>query len=123
MPHIEGTFMKNRRDFFKTAFFGACAFASRGALADDIAESARKSKDGTAKFSMRGFAAPRIDDLRIGVIGCGTRGWTGISRFHLFEGARTAAYCDTVPEKVGRVKKYLEEKWLAGAAAHCGGDE
>ena len=72
---------------------------------------------------MRGFAAPKIGDLRIGVVGCGTRGWTGISRFHLFDGARTAAFCDIVPEKVERVKKYLKEKNLPDAAAYCGGDE
>lgn len=115
--------MQNRRDFFKAALLGACALAPRGALADDIAESARKSKGGAAKFNMRGFAAPKIGDLRIGVVGCGTRGWTGISRFHLFDGARTAAFCDIVPEKVERVKKYLKEKNLPDAAAYCGGDE
>lgn len=59
---------------------------------------------------MRGFAAPKIGDLRIGVVGCGTRGWTGISRFHLFDGARTAAFCDIVPEKVERVKNTSKRK-------------
>ena len=115
--------MQNRRDFFKAALLGACAFAQRGVLADDIAESARKSKGGAAKFNMRGFAAPKIGDLRIGVVGRGTRGWAGISRFHLFDGARTAAFCDIAPEKVERVKKYLKEKNLPDAAAYCGGDE
>lgn len=49
--------MRNRRDFFKAALLGACALASRGALADDIAESARNPKGNTSKKKI--FLTPR----------------------------------------------------------------
>ena len=71
----------------KNAILGGTALASINALADDISASVRKGKSRTQKFNMHGYAAPRIDDLRIGVIGLGGRGFMGISRFHLFEGA------------------------------------
>ena len=102
--------MLNRRNFIKNAILGGTALASINALADDISASVRKGKSRTQKFNMHGYAAPRIDDLRIGVIGLGGRGFMGISRFHLFEGARTVAICDIVREKIDKIEKYLAEK-------------
>lgn len=115
--------MLNRRNFIKNAILGGTALASINALADDISASVRKGKNRTQKFNMHGYAAPRIDDLRIGVIGLGGRGFMGISRFHLFEGARTVAICDIVREKVDKIEKYLAEKKLPKAASYCGNDE
>ena len=63
--------MLNRRNFIKNAILGGTALASINALADDISASVRKGKNRTQKFNMHGYAAPRIDDLRIGVIGLG----------------------------------------------------
>lgn len=115
--------MLNRRNFIKNAILGGTALASINALADDISASVRKGKCRTQKFNMHGYAAPRIDDLRIGVIGLGARGFMGISRFHLFEGARTVAICDIVREKIDKIEKYLAEKKLPKAASYCGNDE
>jgi len=59
-------------------------------------------------FNMCGYAAPKLDRVRIGVIGLGNRGPGAVERMRHIEGVEIKALCDIRPEKVNAVKKTLE---------------
>ncbi len=60
-------------------------------------------------FNMSGFAAPKLDKVRVGFIGLGMRGPGAVSRMSKIEGVEIVALCDLVPEKVDKVTKSLEK--------------
>lgn len=52
------------------------------------------------KFNMAGYAAPKLEKVRIANIGIGSRGAGALNRLIHIEGVEIKALCDTVPEKV-----------------------
>ena len=52
------------------------------------------------KFNMQGYAAPKLNTVRIGFIGVGSRGSGHVTRFNRIEGVEVKAICDLVPERV-----------------------
>ncbi|SIS95852.1 Gfo/Idh/MocA family protein [Belliella pelovolcani] len=60
-------------------------------------------------FNMSGFAAPKLDKVRVGFIGLGMRGPGAVSRMSKIEGVEIVALCDLIPEKVDKVTKSLEK--------------
>lgn len=54
----------------------------------------------TQKFNMAGYAAPKLDKVRIGNIGIGSRGAGALNRLLRIEGVEIKAICDIVPEKI-----------------------
>ena len=65
-------------------------------------------KINTQHFNMCGYAAPKLDVVRIGFIGLGNRGPHAVERMSHIEGVEIKALCDLRPEKVNAVKKTLE---------------
>lgn len=57
---------------------------------------------------MCGFAAPKLDTVRIGFIGLGNRGPAAVERMTHIEGTDIKALCDIRSGKVNAVKKSLE---------------
>lgn len=97
---------KDRRNFLKiSGLTGLGLFSSR------IVEG--YEGDGSDKirqqhFNMCGFAAPKLDTVRIGFIGLGNRGPDAVERMRHIEGVEIKALCDIRPEKVNAVKKSLD---------------
>lgn len=60
-------------------------------------------------FNMSGFAAPKLDKVRVGFIGLGMRGPGAVNRMSKIEGVEIVAICDLVPEKVDKIAKSLEK--------------
>jgi len=60
------------------------------------------------RFNMSGFAAPKINTLRVGIIGLGQRGPSHVNRMSILEGVEIKALCDLLPEKAEAAKKKLE---------------
>ncbi|AFL85769.1 putative dehydrogenase [Belliella baltica DSM 15883] len=60
-------------------------------------------------FNMSGFAAPKLDKVRIGFIGLGMRGPGAVNRMSKIQGVEIVAICDLVPEKVDKIAKSLEK--------------
>ncbi|GLU52082.1 Gfo/Idh/MocA family protein [Dyadobacter frigoris] len=60
------------------------------------------------KFNMSGYAAPKIDTVRIGYIGLGNRGGGAIQRIVFLENVEVKALCDIRPEKADNAKKKFE---------------
>ena len=58
-------------------------------------------------FNMCGYAAPRLDTVRIGIIGLGDRGPDHLSGLIKIEGVEIKALCDVRPEFADRAKNSL----------------
>jgi predicted dehydrogenase len=72
-----------------------------------------KSQRGNSKrFNMSGYAAPRLETVRIGFIGLGSRGPGHVSTMSLLEGVEIKALCDLVPAEVEKTRKRLESKGI-----------
>jgi hypothetical protein len=103
---------KNRRDFLK--FTGITGL---GLLGAGITKSPARAenyevndtgKPYTQKFNMSGYAAPRLEKIRVGHIGLGNRGPAHVGNMCLFEGVEIKALCDLIPEKAEKAKKRAE---------------
>ncbi|MBW7998430.1 MAG: hypothetical protein FVQ81_18025 [Candidatus Glassbacteria bacterium] len=92
----------DRRDFFKHGVTAAAALAL-GAAAGSKANAAPL----TAPPSM--IPAPRLDHVRIGIIGVGGRGTSHVRNVLRLDGATLTAACDLVPGKVENVQKLTVE--------------
>src|SRR5262245_23012343 len=64
--------------------------------------------NGAQHFNMCGFAAPKIETVRIGVVGLGMRGSEAVRRLSYIDGAEIVALCDKYPDRVGAAQKTLE---------------
>ena len=100
----------NRRDFLKTTGLAGLGIAGIGSLdahgkefKDDVFEPGKNQT-----FNMCGYAAPKLETVRIGFIGLGNRGPGAVERINKIEGVQIKALCDIRPEKVNAVKKSLE---------------
>jgi len=108
----------NRREFLKLTGLAGIGLAGAGILNSCAGSTAGVSSnpDQTKKlatsshrqhFNMSGYAAPKIDKVRIGFIGLGMRGPAAVIRMNYIDGVEIKALCDLRPEKVAAVQKSL----------------
>jgi predicted dehydrogenase len=99
----------SRRDFLKISSLTGMGLASTSVLKgyDRLQESNTK-KTAPPHFNMSGYAAPKIETVRIGFIGLGNRGPAAVERMTHIEGTDIKALCDLRPEKANAVKQKLE---------------
>jgi hypothetical protein len=110
----------NRRNFIKLSGLAGVSLVSSGILPacapapekntvsnlDQIKEQTLIQRN--QKFNMSGYAAPKIETVRVGFIGLGSRGPDHLSNVSLLEGIEIKALCDIVPEKAAKAKKSIE---------------
>jgi len=124
----------NRRSFFKIA-----GVAGAGIITGGLSSCAVKDKDKKATalslieesagkkhsqlFNMSGYAAPRLDIVRIGIIGLGMRGPGAVERMCNIEGVEIKALCDTRPDRVDSAQKILSSHGLPPAKAYGGNND
>ena len=122
----------NRRNFFKIAgvagaglFSGAslnsCSSRGKGKQADmfpAIEEAANRSHNQVSNMS--GYAAPKIDTVRVGLIGLGQRGPGAVERLANIEGVEIKALCDQKMERVEKAQKILAAHGLTAAKPYGG---
>ena len=99
----------NRRDFLKWSGFAGASLASAGFT--NLQEKIILTKDRLRlpdHFNMCGYAAPPLENVRIGFIGLGNRGPDAVARMNRIDGISIMALCDIRPEKVNAAKKSLE---------------
>lgn len=118
----------NRRDFLKNSLIGA-GLLSTGLITacGESRASGDKASSSSAKkhrqsFNMCGYAAPKLDKVRIGFIGLGMRGPGAVTRMAQIEGVEIVALSDTLEDRVERVQKNLEGRGLPRAKAYAGSD-
>ena len=73
-----------------------------------VAALSHLDKTHSQHFNMCGYAAPKLEKVRIGFIGLGNRGPGAVERMSHIDGVEIKALCDIRPEKVSAVKKTLE---------------
>src|SRR5690554_3617547 len=96
----------NRKNFLKVAGLATAGMMVKTSQAGNRAPF---SKGHIQRFNMHGYAAPKLDNVRIGFIGVGSRGTGNVSRFASIEGVEVKALCDIVPERVNSTIKFLKE--------------
>src|SRR5690606_14050654 len=97
-----------RRDFIKLS--GLTGLGLLGTGLSGCASLTAGGKSTSSKkqhFNMSGYAAPKIDRVRIGFIGLGMRGPGAVNRMSHIEGVEINGLCDLRPEKVDAVQKSL----------------
>ncbi len=116
----------NRRDFLRNTIIGT------GILASGFAGQAETSvKPGTSKniknpeqlFNMSGYAAPKLDKVRVGFVGLGNRGPGAVERISCIDGVEITALCDVFEDRVETCQKMLEGKGLPSAKSYSGSNE
>jgi hypothetical protein len=108
----------DRRSFIKvTGIAGTGMIASGMTNYDDnrsvIANTGKAAqKTHTQFFNMCGYAAPKIEKVRIGMIGIGNRGLAAVDRLKHIEGVEIKALCDKRSECVELGQKSLGDAGL-----------
>lgn len=74
------------------------------------------------RFNMCGYAAPRLDVVRIGFIGLGMRGPGAVERIAHIDGVEIVALCDKFPDRASAAQKILEKAGRPKAKEYSGED-
>lgn len=98
----------NRRNFIKYAGLTGIGIAGASTLKAGESMESHLPVSNPSHFNMSGFAAPKLDIVRIGFIGLGNRGPGAVKRMSHIEGTEIIALCDIRAVKVNAVKKSLE---------------
>ncbi len=118
----------NRRSFLRNIALGGGALATGiptiSVLAsDEISESANipaLQRFAPADNNMCGFAAPKLEKVRIGFIGLGMRGPGAVQRMSHIEGVEIKALCDKFPERATKANETLKKAGLPAAREYSG---
>ncbi|WP_373549286.1 Gfo/Idh/MocA family protein [Haliscomenobacter sp.] len=122
--------MHNRRNFLKNITWGA-GFASLGipqlVQAKPTTSNAEQADAlqldlGKQQFNMCGFAAPKLDKVRIGFIGLDNRGPGAVGRMSRIEGVEIVALCDKDPNRASKAQSIVEKAGRPKAREYSGND-
>ena len=91
----------NRRNFIRRIAIGSGVLATGlpsfakviGASDEHMERSVDFEKSGQ-RFNMCGYAAPKIETVRIGIIGLGMRGSDAVERLSYIDGVEIVALCE-----------------------------
>ncbi len=116
--HKTKTMSTSRRKFLRNITLGA------GALTTGIDSVSQPSGPHLqpAGFNMSGYAAPKIETVRIGVIGLGQRGSDAVARLSYIDGAEIVALCDKYPDRVEKAQQTLVKMGRPKAKGYSGED-
>ncbi len=114
----------NRRDFLRNTILGtgmlATGMVSQAASLSSESGIERTVKNPKQLFNMSGYAAPKLDKVRIGFIGLGQRGPGAVERMSYIEGVEITALCDQYDDRVEKIQKLLEKQGLPKAKSYSG---
>ena len=123
----------NRRNFLKTAA-AVGAGAVTGSVANSCSSPEQKesnlsniietaSQKHLQNFNMSGYAAPKIDRVRVGFIGLGSRGSGAVYRMMNIDGTEVKALCDKRPAAVEASQQTLARFGFPEAAPYSGDED
>ena len=114
----------NRRSFLRNLSLGSGALAlglpSLAGSGNEAHDNGPLQVPGKQRFNMCGYAAPKLDKVRIGFIGLGMRGPGAVERMTFVEGVDVVALCDKLPERATKAQQILEKKKLPKAKEYSG---
>lgn len=128
----------HRRKFLKNMAIGSGvlaagipSIASVTGTTDEQMERSSQFESNGQHFNMCGYAAPKIETVRIGVVGLGQRGSEAVERLSYIEGVEIVALCDKYPDRIAKSQQSLqkmqrpkakeyngEEGWIALCESH-----
>lgn len=116
----------NRRNFLKNTILGTGLITT--GLVSCVPDSNEKSSSvrtstHVQRFNMSGYAAPKLEKVRIGFIGLGMRGPGAVARMSHIDGVEIVALCDQFQDHVDKCQETLIEKGLPKAKAYAGSKE
>lgn len=124
---IISTMNKTRRNFLRQAAVGAGVmatglpvFAKVTGVSDDEMQRSSSFETEGQRFNMCNYAAPKIETVRIGVIGLGQRGHEAVERLSFIDGVEIVALCDKYPDRVTSSQKTLEKAKRPKAKEYSG---
>ncbi|UII30067.1 Gfo/Idh/MocA family oxidoreductase [Fulvivirga ulvae] len=98
----------SRRNFLKLTSMAGLGFVGTRLMAFDKQDNTlMKTVSSGERFNMSGFAAPKMDKVRIGFIGLGNRGPGAVKRMSYIEGVEIKALCDLRQEATEKTKQML----------------
>ena len=95
--------MQNRREFLRNTMLAGAGCLAAGAVRAD----ARVATDGAP---MLGFTCKPLERVRVGVVGCGSRGLGMINRVGKLPGVTVTAVCDINDAKIASARKSLAKQ-------------
>ena len=111
----------NRRSFFKVAGGATVAamLPTKGISRELPAENQQPGsslqkiyleayKKHPQKFNMCGYAAPKLETVRVGFVGVGSRGSAAVERMSRIAGVEIIAICDVLSEHAEKAKARLQ---------------
>ncbi len=121
----------NRRSFIRNITLGsgvvavglpqiACSGNRDQGKLPHIKELAQKSP--AMEFNMSGYAAPKLDTVRVGFVGIGDRGSGAVKRMTYIDGVEITALCDIRQGAVDGAQKILNDAGLPAAKEYVNGD-
>ncbi|MEN8116587.1 MAG: Gfo/Idh/MocA family oxidoreductase [Bacteroidota bacterium] len=124
----------NRRNFFQIAGAAGAGIMSGGLTSCNQPGSSEQSsnlqeikaaseKKHPQHFNMCGYAAPKLETVRIGFIGLGSRGPGAVERMAKIEGVEIVALCDKDAECVKKGQQILEKNGLPLAKEYGGTED
>ena len=117
---------KNRRDFLKLTGLTGIGLTNLSLIPGydlEFDDKRNNNRDHTQHFNMSGYAAPKLETVRIGYVGLGNRGQSAVSRIRFIEGIEIKALCDKRMERVDETKKILAEFHFPPAKVYGGSDD
>jgi hypothetical protein len=121
---------ENRRGFLKKIGMGA-GIAAVAPLASSCTKKEtsvkayikeRAEQVPQMEFNMCGYAAPKLDKVRIGFVGIGDRGTPAVKRMSLIEGVEITAVCDTRQAACDHANKIITKAGLPKAKVYAGSE-
>lgn len=117
----------DRRNFLKKTILGtgvlAAGLSTRANEVDHASPAETNRTTTKSRFNMSGYAAPKLDKVRIGFIGLGNRGPGAVERMSNIEGVEIVALCDIQSERVDKCQAILEKHGLPKARSYSGSKE
>jgi hypothetical protein len=119
----------NRRNFIRTTGIAGTAMITSGLTSNknkqepfaEIMESSDKVHK--QLFNMSGYAAPKLEKVRIGFIGLGHRGPLSLKTLTLIEGVEIKAICDFHMDRVEKAQKMLTDAGMPAAQTYGGSED
>jgi hypothetical protein len=101
--------MSTRRSFIKTIGYGTAMVSALPFLpaTDEEIDRSLDKEHKQSHFNMCGYAAPKIDVVRIGIIGLGQRGSEAVERLSYIDGLEIVALCDKYPDRIAKAQQSL----------------
>jgi Oxidoreductase family, NAD-binding Rossmann fold len=121
---------KDRRDFLRHMALGTGAlatglpvFANQFAATDEQLDRSFRFENNGQRFNMCGYAAPKIETVRVGIIGLGNRGSEAVGRLAYIDGLEIIAIADKYATRCTEAQKTISAMGRPKAVEYSGSEE